>query len=55
MLNEREIKLLDLDDHEEMQEGEIVMSFWSADKEFYEATIIKITGECFVKNKLGVV
>ena len=38
-----------------MQEGETVMAFWSADKEFYEAVIINISGECFIKkNKLGV-
>lgn len=55
VLNEREVKHLDPDDHEEMQEGETVVALWSADKEFYEGTIIKISGECFVKNKLGVV
>lgn len=54
MLNEREVKHLDQDDNEEMQEGETVMAFWSADKEFYEAAIIKISGECLIKNKLGV-
>ena len=44
VLNEREVKHLDPDDNEEMQEGETVMAFWSADREFYEAAIIKISG-----------
>ena len=49
MLNEREVKHLEPDDNEEMQEGETVMAFWSADREFYEAAIIKISGECYKK------
>ena len=49
MLNEREVKHLDPDDNEEMQEGETVMAFWSADKQFYEAVIINISDECFIK------
>ena len=49
MLNERQVKHLDPDDNEEMQEGETVMAFWSADRKFYEAAIIKISGECFIK------
>ena len=52
MLNEREVKHLDPDDNEEMQEGETVMAFWSADKEFYEAAIIKISGECLIKKQV---
>ena len=52
MLNEREVKHLDRDDNEEMQEGETVMAFWSADKEFYEAAIIKISGECLIKKQV---
>ena len=47
VLNERDVKYLDPEDHEEMQEGETIQAFWSADKKFYEAEIIKISGECF--------
>ena len=47
VLNERDVKHLDPEDHEEMQEGETIQAFWSADKKFYEAEIIKISGECF--------
>lgn len=47
VLNERDVKRLDPEDHEEMQEGETIQAFWSADKKFYEAEIIKISGECF--------
>lgn len=46
VLNEREVNHLDPEDHEEMQEGETIQAFWSADKKFYEAEIIKISGEC---------
>lgn len=46
VLNEREVKHLDPEDHEEMQEGGTIQAFWSADKKFYEAEIIKISGEC---------
>lgn len=45
VLNEREVKHLDPEDYEEMQEGETIQAFWSADKKFYEAEIIKISGE----------
>ena len=45
VLNEREVKYLDPEDYEEMQEGETIQAFWSADKKFYEAEIIKISGE----------
>lgn len=48
VLNEREVKHLDPDDQETMQEGETIQAFWSADKTFYEAQIIKISGECFI-------
>ena len=47
VLNERDVKHLDPKDHEEMQEGETIQAFWAADKKFYEAEIIKISGECF--------
>ena len=47
VLNERDVKHLDPEDHEEMQKGETIQAFWSADKKFYEAEIIKISGECF--------
>lgn len=43
------MKHLDPEDHDEMQEGETIQAFWSADKKFYEAEIIKISGECFKK------
>ena len=46
VLDEREVKHLDPDDEEEMYEGETVMGYWSADKNSYEAEIIKISGEC---------
>lgn len=45
VLNEREVKHLDPEDYDEMQEGETIQAFWSADKKFYEAEIIKISGE----------
>ena len=45
VLNEREVKHLDPEDYEEIQEGETIQAFWSADKKFYEAEIIKISGE----------
>ena len=45
VLNEREVKHLDPEDYEEVQEGETIQAFWSADKKFYEAEIIKISGE----------
>ena len=47
VLNEREVnsKHLDPEDDEEMHEGETIQAFWSADKKFYEAEIIKISGE----------
>ena len=38
---------VDPEDDEEMHEGETIQAFWSADKKFYEAEIIKISGECF--------
>lgn len=43
------MKHLDPEDHDEMQEGETIQAFWSADKKFYEAEIVKISGECFQK------
>ena len=45
VLNEREVEHLNPEDYEEMQEGEAIQAFWSADKKFYEAEIIKISGE----------
>ena len=45
VLNEREVKHLDPEDYEEVQEGKTIQAFWSADKKFYEAEIIKISGE----------
>ena len=45
VLNEREVKHLDPEDYEEMQEGETIQAFWSANKKFYKAEIIKISGE----------
>ena len=42
------MKYLDPEDNDEMQEGETILAFWSADKEFYKAQIIKISGECFI-------
>lgn len=44
VLNESDVKHLDPEDHEEMQEGETIQAFWSVDKNFYEAEIIKIKG-----------
>ena len=34
VLNEREVKHLDPEDYEEMQEGETIQAFWSADTKF---------------------
>ncbi|KAJ7373398.1 hypothetical protein OS493_012991 [Desmophyllum pertusum] len=49
VLNQREVQHLDPEDEEKKQEGETVMAFWSADKEYYEALIIKISDD---KNEL---
>ncbi|KAK2561671.1 hypothetical protein P5673_015024 [Acropora cervicornis] len=45
VLNEREVKHLDPEDYEEMQEGETIQAFWSANKKFYKAEIIKISDD----------
>lgn len=46
VLNGSDVKHLDPEDHEEKKgkNGETIQAFWSVDKNFYEAEIIKIKG-----------
>jgi len=49
VLSEQEVKHLDSEDEEDMQEGETIMAYWSADKSYYEAQLLKISDD---KNEL---